>query len=219
MTLDRTGPLPGLADVDTVLTTTRAVRKRLDLHRRVPREVVEECARIAFQAPNGSNEQHWGWVFVDDPALRAEMARIYRDGMADVHREREAAGTAPDNSSPERQRMVASVRHLANHLHEVPVLLVPTVTGRLERESLFVQASRWGTVCPGVWSLMLALRSRGLGSVWTTVHLTREKEMAELLGIPHDQVTQAGLFPIAYTLGTDFRIADRSDTRVRWNHW
>ena len=219
MTLDRTGPLPGLADVDTVLTTTRAVRKRLDLHRRVPREVVEECARIAFQAPNGSNEQHWGWVFVDDPALRAEMARIYRDGMADVHREREAAGTAPDNSSPERQRMVASVRHLADHLHEVPVLLVPTVTGRLERESLFVQASRWGTVCPGVWSLMLALRSRGLGSVWTTVHLTREKEMAELLGIPHDQVTQAGLFPIAYTLGTDFRIADRSDTRVRWNHW
>jgi len=219
MTLDLTGPLPDLADVDTVLTTTRAVRKRLDLHRPVPREVVEECARIAFQAPNGSNEQHWGWVFVDDPALRAEMARIYRDGMADVHREREAAGTAPDNSSPERQRMVASVRHLADHLHEVPVLLVPTVTGRLERESLFVQASRWGTVCPGVWSLMLALRSRGLGSVWTTVHLTREKEMAELLGIPHDQVTQAGLFPIAYTLGTDFRIADRSDTRVRWNHW
>lgn len=219
MTLDLTGPLPDLADVDTVLTTTRAVRKRLDLHRRVPREVVEECARIAFQAPNGSNEQHWGWVFVDDPALRAEMARIYRDGMADVHREREAAGTAPDNSSPERRRMVASVRHLADHLHEVPVLLVPTVTGRLERESLFVQASRWGTVCPGVWSLMLALRSRGLGSVWTTVHLTREKEMAELLGIPHDQVTQAGLFPIAYTLGTDFKIADRSDTRVRWNHW
>jgi nitroreductase len=219
MTLDRTGPLPGLADVDTVLTTTRAVRKRLDLHRPVPREVVEECARIAFQAPNGSNEQHWGWVFVDDPALRAEMARIYRDGMADVHREREAAGTAPDNSSPERQRMVASVRHLADHLHEVPVLLVPTVTGRLERESLFVQASRWGTVCPGVWSLMLALRSRGLGSVWTTVHLTREKEMAELLGIPDDQVTQAGLFPIAYTLGTDFSVADRSDTRVRWNHW
>jgi len=219
MTLDLTGPLPDLADVDTVLTTTRAVRKRLDLHRRVPREVVEDCARIAFQAPNGSNEQHWGWVFVDDPALRAEMARIYRDGMADVHREREAAGAAPDNSSPERQRMVASVRHLADHLHEVPVLLVPTVTGRLERESLFVQASRWGTVCPGVWSLMLALRSRGLGSVWTTVHLTREKEMAELLGIPHDQVTQAGLFPIAYTLGTDFRIADRSDTRVRWNHW
>jgi nitroreductase len=219
MTLDRTGPLPGLADVDTVLTTTRAVRKRLDLHRPVPREVVEECARIAFQAPNGSNEQHWGWVFVDDPALRAEMARIYRDGMADVHREREAAGTAPDNSSPERQRMVASVRHLADHLHEVPVLLVPTVTGRLERESLFVQASRWGTVCPGVWSLMLALRSRGLGSVWTTVHLTREQEMAELLGIPYDQVTQAGLFPIAYTLGTDFSVADRSDTRVRWNRW
>jgi nitroreductase len=219
MTLDRTGPLPGLADVDTVLTTTRAVRKRLDLHRPVPREVVEECARIAFQAPNGSNEQHWGWVFIDDPALRAEMARIYRDGMADVHREREAAGTAPDNSSPERQRMVASVRHLADHLHEVPVLLVPTVTGRVEQESLFVQASRWGTVCPGVWSLMLALRSRGLGSVWTTVHLTREQEMAELLGIPYDQMTQAGLFPIAYTLGTDFKVADRSATTVRWNRW
>jgi len=219
MSIRTTGPLPDLEHVDHVLSTTRAVRKRLDLSRPVPRAVVEECARLAFQAPNGSNEQHWGWVFVDDPATRREMARIYRAGMADVHARRAVEGQVPDNSPPARQRMVSSVEHLRDHLEEVPVLLVPTVTGRMDEASLFVQASRWGTVCPGVWSLMLALRSRGLGSVWTTVHLEREREMAELLGIPYDEVTQAGLFPIAYTVGTRFSAADRSATRIRWNRW
>ena len=221
MTLDLTGPLPDLADVDTVLTTTRAVRKRLDLHRPVPREVVEECARIAFQAPNGSNEQHWGWVFVDDPALRAEMARIYRDGMADVHREREAAGTAPDNSSPERQRMVASVRHLADHLHEVPVHVVPCIAGRTEGAGIAQQAATWGSILPGTWSFMLAARSRGLGTAWTTFHLQHEREAAEILGIPYEQVMQAALIPVAYTKGTAFRPAPRKPLAevVHWDTW
>ena len=115
--------------------------------------------------------------------------------------------------------MTASVMHLADHLQDVPVLLVPTIAGRLDAASIFLQASRWGSILPGVWSFMLALRSRGLGSAWTTIHLYREREMAELLGIPYDRVTQAGLFPVAYTTGTRFNHADRSSLTVKWNHW
>jgi nitroreductase len=212
-------PTPLGLTVDEVLSTTRAVRKRLDLDRPVPRATVEECAALAFQAPNGSNQQRWGWVCVDDPDLKRAMAQAYRGGMAD-HAARDRAGEEPvDYSTPAAQRMGASVAYLADHLEQVPVLLVPTIAGRLDSASIFTQASRWGSVLPAVWSFMLALRSRGLGSAWTTIHLYREREMAEILGIPYDEVTQAGLFPIAYTIGTEFKAADRSTSRVRWNRW
>jgi nitroreductase len=211
---------------DEVMTTTRAVRRRLDLERPVPRSVVEGCLRIAFQAPNGSNQQTWGWVLVDDPEVRAEMASIYVAAMDDyIARPRSASASAPRSDSPEEAaagaRMAASVFHLREHFHEVPVLLVPTVAGRLEDRTIFEQASRWGSIVPGIWSFMLALRSRGLGSAWTTLHLHREQEMAELLGIPYERNTQAGMFPVGYTIGTNFKPADRSrsEERIRWNHW
>jgi nitroreductase len=207
---------------DELLTTTRAVRKRLDLETPVPRDVVEECLRLAFQAPNGSNQQTWRWVVVDDPAVRAQMADIYRAGMDSyVSRPRDDDAPAPDYSSPAAQRISSSVMHLREHLHEVPVLVVPTLPRRLEGADIFDQASVWGSVLPAVWSFMLALRSRGLGSAWTTIHLHREREMAELLGIPYERVTQAGLFPVAYTLGTDFKPGDReaSARAIRWNGW
>jgi nitroreductase len=204
-----------------LLTTTRAVRKRLDLERPVERKVVEECLRMAFQAPNGSDQQTWGWVLVDDPDTRAEMARIYMAALQDyVARPRTKPADAPPPPTPKQQRMTESVMHLMNHLHEVPVLLVPTFHGRCETGSLFDQASRWGSIAPGIWSFMLALRLHGLGSSWTTLHLHREAEMGELLGIPPTE-TQAGLFPIAYTIGTDFKPADRSSSmaHVHWNRW
>lgn len=205
--------------IDELLTTTRAVRKRLDLTRRVERKLVEDCAALAFQAPNGSNQQRWGWVFVDDPAIKAAMADLYRQGMND-HAKRDQTGEVPvDYTSPAAQRMTASVMHLAEHLQDVPVLLIPTMAGRLDAASIFMQASRWGSVLPGVWSFMLALRSRGLGSAWTTIHLYREREMAELLGIPYGEVTQTGLFPVAYTIGSRFSPADRSASAVKWNGW
>ena len=165
--------------------------------------------RIGWQAPNGSNQQMYNWVLVDDPATRAEMARIYRDGM-DYHIAMSAQareeGTAQPYAVDDRQDLIgASVFYLREHLHEVPVLLVPTIDGRMENESIFDQAGRWGSVLPAVWNFMLALRSKGMGSAWTTIHLHKEREMAELLGIPYDDVTQAGLFPVAYTIGTDFR--------------
>ncbi|MBM3692729.1 MAG: nitroreductase family protein [Actinobacteria bacterium] len=213
------GPHPVLPlTIDELLTTTRAVRRRLDLSRPVPRSVVEECLRLAFQAPNGSNGQDWRWVLVDDPDLRCEMAAIYRAGMADhAARDRGAEAAAP----PADDRVAASVAHLAEHLGEVPVLVVPTIGLRYGDMSTFQSASRWGSVLPAVWSFHLALRSRGLGSAWTTIHLYRETEMAELLGIPDDGQSQVGLFPVAYTLGTEFAPADRtrSDRCFGWNRY
>lgn len=205
---------------EEVLTTTRAVRRRLDLDRPVERAVVETCLHIAFQAPNGSNRQTWGWVVVDDPSTRREMAAIYKAALHDfVGRPRTADDPLPPDTL-EQRRMAASVMHLTDRMADVPVLLVPTFNGRVEGEGIFWQASRWGSILPGVWSLMLALRLHGLGSAWTTLHLLRESEMAQLLGIP-DTETQAGMFPIAYTLGTDFKAADRSrsEAQVRWNRW
>ena len=203
---------------DELLTTTRTVRKRLDLERLVERSVVEDCLRIAFQAPNGSNQQDYGWVVVDDPELRCRMAELYRAGMAD-HRDRDQTGEATvPQSNP---RISDSVRYLADRLEQVPMLLVPTFGRRYGDTTTFQQASQWGSILPAVWSFMLALRSRGLGSAWTTIHLYREQEMAELLGIPYPAHRQAGLFPIAYTIGTEFKAADRSksEQRIFWNTW
>jgi nitroreductase len=205
---------------EEVLTTTRAVRKRLDLERPVERAVVEACLRLAFQAPNGSNQQTWGWVVVDDPPTRAEMAAIYLAALRDFIGRPRTADDPPPPDTPEQRRMAASVMHLTEHMAEVPVLVIPTFHGRVEDKAVFWQASRWGSIAPAVWSLMLALRLHGLGSAWTTLHLLREREMGDLLGIPGTE-TQAGMFPIAYTIGSEFKAADRSksEEQIRWNHW
>ncbi len=207
-------------EIEQALTTTRTVRKRLDLGRPVDRSVVEECLSLALQAPNGSNRQLWRWILIDDPGLRAKVADVYRaslDGYA-------ASGVSADKpvvadrSAPEVIRMSESVMHLRQHLEEVPVLVLPLLAGRVDGASVFYQASMWGSVIPAVWSFMLALRSRGLGSAWTTIHLHQEAQMAELLGVP-EQYTQVGLFPVAYTIGTDFGLAARRPLRevASWN--
>jgi nitroreductase len=210
-------PLP--LSFDEVVTTTRAVRRRLDLERPVERSVVEECLRLAFQAPNGSNGQDWGWVLVDDPEIRRRLAELYREGLRE-HVARDRSAEAAD-APPSDERMSRSVQYLIDNMERVPVLVVPTVAQRYPGMGTFHQASRWGSILPAVWSFNLALRSRGLGSAWTTLHLYREAEAAELLGIPHPEHTQAGLFPVAYTIGTDFHPADRSrsEHRVAWNRW
>lgn len=210
-------------DTDEALSTTRAVRRRLDLTRPVERDVVEECLRLAFQAPNGANSQDWGWVLVDDPELRAQMQAIYVGGHLD-HQKALSGAARPrffDADSTDRlERRHASVRYLRDHFAEVPIIAVPCIGPRYGRDTTFEQASLWGSLLPAVWSFMLALRSRGLGSAWTTLHLYREAEMAALLGIPEDY-TQAGMFPVAYTLGTDFKPAPRTRAaeRVGWNRF
>jgi nitroreductase/ketosteroid isomerase-like protein len=222
------GPLV-VTDPDLLLTTTPSVRRRLDLERPVGREVIQECMDIAVHAPNGSNQQGYRFVFVDDPVKKQGLADIYRAAMADfVNRPRT---TAPedniDRSDAASKRMTESVMHLADHLHEVPVLCIPLVAGRTDgqggapddRTNVFWQASRWGSVVPALWSFMLALRSRGLGSAWTTLTLVREREVAELLDIPYEKWMQVGLFPVAYTKGTDFRITPRKPAAevTAWN--
>jgi nitroreductase len=198
---------------DQLLSTTRAVRKRLDLTRPVERSVLRECVELAAQAPTGRNRQRWEFVFVTDPGRRAAIADLYRLGLT--------RPTVPvpydgvDRSEADgRQRMADSAQHLFDHLHEVPVLLVPCVhVVREPSPSVVAQANLWGSVLPGVWSFMLAARSRGLGTAWTTAHLHYEREAADVLGIPYESVQQTALIPVADPIGTDSGRAPRNGAR------
>ena len=202
---------------DELLTTTRAVRKRLDLERPVEREVLEECLALSQQAPTGSYKQDWHFVVVTDPELRAGLAELWNRGG-----EKYLGGLGDPAEIPGMMgRVLGGVFHLRDHLHEVPVHVIPCIEGRTDGKGVFAQASRWGSVMPAAWSFMLAARSRGLGSVWTSFHLAHEQEAAELLGIPYDEVMQAALIPVAYTIGTDFKPAKRAplETMVHWDRW
>jgi len=194
-----------LSETDRLLTTTRAVRKRLDLTRPVDRQVVLECLQLATQAPTGGNRQPWRWLVIDDPDTKAALADLYRRSFGpymDAQREAvRAAGGDPENA------IIGSSQHLADHLHEVPTFVIPCLLGRVEGMSPADLAGWYGSILPAVWSFMLALRSRGLGSAYTTLHLAYEREAAELLGIP-DTVTQVALLPVAHVDG-DFKPADR----------
>ena len=193
-----------------LLTTTRSVRKRLDLTRPVPRELLLECVEIALQAPTGSNSQGWAWMFVEDPAKKQAIADVYRRGFAAYRqRPRSAEYAEGDLREQHRDAVTSSADYLSEHFHEVPVMLIPLIEGRLDDVPVVQGASAWGSILPAVWSFMLAARQRGLGSAWTTLHLSGEREVADLLGIPFDHYTQAGLFPVAYTVGTDFKPAAR----------
>jgi nitroreductase len=200
---------------DELLTTTRAVRKRLDLTRPVEREVLEECLAVAQQAPSASNRQDWHFVVVTDGERRAGLGDLWRrGGRAYLAR----AARARDRDT---RRLVASVEHLVEHIHEVPVHVVPCIEGRTDGKPVHAQSSRWGSIVPATWSFMLAARARGLGTAWTTFHLRFEEEAAELLGIPYDRVMQAALVPVAYTIGTEFKPARRRplEAMVHWEGW
>ncbi|HQZ33020.1 MAG TPA: nitroreductase family protein [Ilumatobacteraceae bacterium] len=208
---------------DEVLSTTRAVRKRLDFDKPVSREVIEECLQLALQAPTGSNTQGWQWVFVTDPAKKQALADIYAKNFA-LYRNFADATTFEegDMRGEQKERVTDSAQYLADNFHKVPVLMIPCITGKLEGVPSFAGASMWGSILPAVWSFMLAARERGLGTAWTTIHLMNggEQEAAELLGIP-DGITQAGLFPVAYTIGTDFKPAKRLPLEpiTHWDQW
>ena len=211
-------------DPDQLLTTTRSVRKRLDLERPVEREVIEECLEVAIQAPTGSNMQGWHWVFVTDPAKKQALADLYNDSFRPYVAMGGAAARQYDEGDTrgERAELVRdSATYLADHLHEVPVMMIPCHWGRIDGADSGTQAGYWGSLLPAAWSFMLALRARGLGSAWTTLHLPKEREAAELLGIPFDRVAQGGLFPIAYTKGTDFKKAKRQPIAdiIHWDTW
>ena len=204
---------------DEVLSTTRAVRRRLDLERPVEREVLEECLRLAQQAPAAGYRENWHFVVVTDPERRAALGELWRRFA-----ERYLGGQRPDPAvelPANAKRLLDSVWHLVDHIGEVPVHVIPCIEGRTDGASIPVQASRFGTIVPAAWNFMLAARARGLGTCLTTFHLAHEREAAELLGIPYDEVMQVALIPVAYTIGTDFRPARRKplETMVHWDAW
>ena len=200
---------------DHLLATTRAVRKRLDLERPVEPEIILDCLRLAVQAPTGSNSQGWHWIVVTDAEKRAQLKELY-GAMARPYLESQA----DDAEDPQTRKVYQSAVYLLNILDQVPVHVIPCIEGTVEANENFAGASFYGSILPAVWSFMLALRSRGLGSAWTTLHLAKEAETAELLGIP-DGITQVALIPVAYTTGGDFKPAVRPPVEgiTYWDTW
>lgn len=209
---------------DDLLTTTRSVRKRLDFARPVEAALIRECLEIAAQAPTGGNRQNWHFVVVTDAQQRQALGDIYRRGFI-LYLQRALSTYSGSKLTREQMATLARVRdssqYLADHMYEVPVLVVPCIQGRVDGLSPVDQAGTWGSILPATWSFMLAARARGLGTCWTTVHLSYEQEAAEALGIPFEKVSQAGLIPVAYTLGTEFKPAGRVslDSIVHWDRW
>ena len=186
---------------DELLTTTRSVRKRLDLTRPVPLDLVRECLEIATQAPSGGNSQQWHWIVITDPAVRAQVGDYYR-------RSTEPYLAAQQPADDTARRVKDSAAYLGEHMGEVPVLVLACI----EVQGPWVpggnQAGLWGSLLPATWSYMLACRDRGLGTAWTTLHLKYETEIAGLLGLP-DNIRQGALIPTAYYTGDTFRRAPR----------
>ena len=206
------------ASVDHVLTTTRAVRQRLDLEREVPLQTVQECLEIALQAPTGFNLQHWRWLVITDPDTRAQLGDIVRRIELPFLDMMESDISADDHSA---WRVARSSRYLAENIGQAPVHVIPCTTSGVQQQSemfgslgyetdlINMAASAiYGGIWPAAWSFMLALRSRGLGSSLTMIHLGAEPEVAELLGIPED-VSQCGLIPIAWFTGDEFKPGNR----------
>ncbi|TSD47776.1 nitroreductase family protein [Rhodococcus sp. KBS0724] len=207
---------------DELLTTTRTVRKRLDLTRPVPLDLIKECLEIALQAPSGSNRQGWQWMVVTDPELRRQIGDIYRD-VTESYLASQGSAAQLFSDDPDRAavqaRVGSSAEWLGQHMGEVPVLMIPCI--KAERTlPAGNQAGLWGSLLPAVWSYALAARARGLGTAWTTLHLSREAEVAELLGIP-EGFHQGALIPTAYFTGETFKPAAREpiDNILHIDRW
>ena len=210
---------------DELLSTTRAVRKRLDFDRPVEDQVIRECVDMAMQSPSGSNNMTMQFVVVRDEAKRKALGEIYRQcygiysSMDGVYIRSIDKGEADANA--QQQRSADSADFLGQHMGDAPVLVIPCTFGRIDNVPAMMGASIGANVMPAMWSFMLAARARGLGTCWTTVHLMMEQAAADVLGIPFDQVQQICMSPLAYTKGTDFKPAVRppADTIIHWDGW
>ncbi|MEV0236384.1 nitroreductase family protein [Nonomuraea sp. NPDC050786] len=208
---------------DELLSTTRAVRKRLDFTRPVPRELIEQCVDLAVQAPTGRNRQRWHFMVVTEAEQRRAVADIFLRALPratgqpltkqDLWRMNYHSGST--------ERVFDGVRYLAANIHRVPAFVIPGVEGRTDHEPVAAQAGTWGSILPAVWSFMLAARARGLGTVWTTAQAPLERELAKVLGVPYEEVMLAAFIPLAFTLGTDFKPAPRipREKVLHWDRW
>lgn len=208
---------------DELLTTTRTVRKRLDFERPVDRELIVECIEVALQAPTGGVKQNWQWVIVGDPVLKKQIGDVYRDSwfttVTDGHLNKYAQA---EDRSELLSRAVEGGAYLAENLYRAPWLVIVCGTGRpAETATIPEQSAFWSSLLPAMWSFMLAARARGLGAAWTTQHLKREEEIADILGIPYPEVTQCGMLPIAHSIGTNFKRASRTpgSQLTHWDGW
>jgi len=196
---------------DELLTTTRAIRHKLDLNRSVDMAIIRECIEIALHAPSGSNVQDWHWVVITHPDTRAAIADLYRDAFEQYRQWPSAAGnivTGEPGRDATQERVMRSAEYLAANLHRVPVLVIPCIEANLDRQPAFTAASKMGSIAPAAWSFCLAARARQLGTSWTTLHLLHAQAVAELIGIPKE-VSQAALIPVAHVQGDPFRRASR----------
>jgi nitroreductase len=210
-----------VADLDHILATTRAVRRRLDFGRPVPRELILECLELAVQAPTGGNRQGWQWVIVTEPETKRQIGEWYRESWYAYSQSR-VDYPEEDLRFAQQPRVASSAQYLADRFGEVPVMVIPCHEGRVDQGARNQNiAGLYGSILPGAWSFMLAARARGLGTALTTLHLKYEKEVAELIGIPYDRVTQAGLITVGYYTGEDFKPAERIplDPIVHWDRW
>lgn len=209
--------------VDEVLTTTRAVRKRLDFDRAVDRRDIEKCIAIAQQAPNGGNLQTWSFVVVTDSDKRAALADVYRKGYERFLDTPNAVATGygVPNANAAQRKTTSSIDYLVENLHNVPVLVIPCISPRADGLPTAFQHALYGSIMPAAWSFMLAARARGLGTCWTMFHLFYEEEAAELLGIPYEDVMQVALIPVAHTKGSKFRPGVRGPVEkvLHWETW
>ena len=205
---------------DTLLTTTRAVRKRLDLSRVVEEQEIKKCLEISQQAPTGSNRQGWQWVIIIDKGKRRIIANYYRQSAGNYLEE--GKNSARDKSDDQGFKVFESAQYLADNMEDVPLLVIPCID--TSHMPLNAPAHKWlslgGSIFPAIWSFQLALRARGLGSCITTLHLVYEREISKIIGIP-ETFAQVALLPVAYTKGTDFKPAKRPPVSeiIHWNSW
>ncbi len=206
---------------DELLTTTRSVRRRLDFDRPVPKELLLECLEIAIQAPSGGNRQMWQWLIVTDEDKKRFIGDRYRRAWEAYNASGRLEYESGDPRREQLPRVQTSARYLAERMAEVPAMVIACIRGRVEEQASVNAAGLYGSIVPAVWSFMLAARVRGLGSAYTTLHLTYEEEIARELGIPYERYTQAALLPVAYYTGDSFRPVERVPLEqiVHWDRW
>ncbi len=213
-------------DPDALLTTTRAVRKRLDLTRPVPDDLIRECVDVAMQAPSGSNMPTMRFVVIRDPEIKAAVGEIYRQCYS-IYKSMDGVyigsiDKGDSDANAQQQRSASSADYLGEQMGNAPVLVIGcTESGRADNVPAMMASSMLGNILPAMWSFMLAARARGLGTAWTTVHLMMEQQVADIVGIPFESVQQVCLTPVAFTQGTDFKPAARppADSVIRWDRW
>jgi nitroreductase len=212
-----------LMDAHKILTTTRAVRKRLDFDKPVSRELIMECLEVAIQAPTGSNSQGWQWMIVTDPEKKRVIGEYYRESWYEYAKSGRQRYAEDDLRRKQLPRVASSAQYLADRMHEVPVMVIPCIEGRVDRPGVtnLQIAGLYGSILPAAWSFMLAARARGLGTAWTTLHLKYEREVAELLAIPYERYTQAALISVGFHTGGEFKSAERIPLEpiVHWDSW